>query len=145
MDREKYNLGEPDFATTSYIFAYSGQLLQEIQFQDRIEEARATATKNPCRNDSEFDCDHSSQNTTKLDKAPQQLELFPLVATQENATQQARDIGRTIALEKCPDCSCTQAVEYPGQEPYYKALRCACCDHFLRWLPKPKQDKGGAL
>lgn len=120
MDRKEYSLGEPDFAPTSCIFAYLGHPLQKFQIPNRIEEARAI-------------------------KAPQQLELFPLAATQESAAQRARDIGRTTALEKCPDCSCTQAEEYPGQGPHYKALHCACCDRFLRWLPKPKQDKGGAL
>lgn len=45
-----------------------------------------------------------------------------------------------IEIKPCLGCGSTLAIIASGKGPHFAALRCAICDRFLKWLPKP----GGA-
>ena len=46
-------------------------------------------------------------------------------------------------LGRCPRCWSTSRYRAPGKGPHHAALRCAMCDRFIKWLPKPRPPKGG--
>ncbi len=45
-----------------------------------------------------------------------------------------------IPIEPCPSCGCTSAKQIPGTGPHHAGLRCAKCDHFIKWLAKPGRE-----
>ena len=45
----------------------------------------------------------------------------------------------TVQLDNpCSSCNANLAIQVAGTGPHYAALRCACCDRFIKWLPKPR-------
>lgn len=44
--------------------------------------------------------------------------------------------------QACLSCDTTMGYQAAGTGPHWAALRCAECDRFIKWLPKPVHNSG---